>query len=244
MNVLILGEGRMGKLIRRHLELNGCQVMSTRQDDWKLGGSLKKSFQSFEKCHVVGTLPPSAWESVKGSGLEKLFSQIDVQSLTWISSTCVYEGLSGLCDENSLEIGAGKTFMSAVEKRLKQQFEDVNIVRCGGLLGEGSHPAQFLSKKRLVKIESAPVNLVWRSDAATIVGNVILANSKGQLINACSSEHPSKISYYTLMMNKLGLPVSLFELNGQSDRCIDGSKALGLGFIESYRTIYDSVITT
>ena len=91
----------------------------------------------------------------------------------------------------------------------KQSFQ-TTIVRFAGLIGYNRHPGRFFGERKVPQPDT-PVNLIHRDDCINILDNIIQQGIWGEVLNACSSTHPSKREFYSHARQVLGLPAPEFE---------------------------------
>jgi len=90
---------------------------------------------------------------------------------------------------------------------------DVTIVRLGGLYGGERNPGRFLAGRTGVGRPQAPVNLIHRDDAVGVFVHLLDRNVRGEVLNACADEHPTRKRFYTRAAEATGLVPPTFNEN-------------------------------
>jgi nucleoside-diphosphate-sugar epimerase len=139
-----------------------------------------------------------------------------VEHIILISSTAVYNGLSGKVNEQQvLDFTAEKVqVMHDAEQALLTFTGQANIIRLSGLIGPERHPGRFLSAKKAVANPEGLVNLIHQTDAVGIIKALLLRQSEASLnkaiFNGVSEAHPSRERFYQKAAKALGLPQPTF----------------------------------
>ena len=160
-----------------------------------------------------------------------------VQRIILLSSTAVYQGLTGKIDEQSaLNLTSQKAQMlKAAEqavldfsKHLSKHVSNQGVVlRLAGLVGPERHPGKFLLASKTLTNAKAPVNLIHQQDAVGLIESLLSAESAEGIFNGVSDTHVSKEQYYQAAAKSLSLPTPDFSPH-QSDeitRVVCGEKA-------------------
>lgn len=136
-----------------------------------------------------------------------------VKKIVLLSSTAVYNGLSGLVDEQSvLDMSADKvaTLVSA-EKAAEAFSGETVILRLAGLVGPERHPGRFLQGRKLLSDPQAFINLIHQDDAVGVLMEIIKDNNIRGIYNAVSATETSKQHYYHAAAKALNLPLPEFS---------------------------------
>ena len=88
---------------------------------------------------------------------------------------------------------------------------DTTIVRLGGLYGDDRNPARFLAGRTDVARPEAPVNLIHREDAVGVFLSLLEQNARGEVVNACADEHPTRRVFYGRAARAMGLEPPTFD---------------------------------
>ena len=230
MVISILGCGWYGKALAIELIENGYKVKGSTTASEKLreltdlgiesfivnadnGYSLNHS--AFFKCDLlVICIPPKRKTGESREYIKKLNLIIEAAKANNISRT-IYISSTGVYGNNKAEVDesndpnpdseSGKILLEAEELFKNTKFLSTSIIRFGGLIGPGRHPARFFAGKTLIPNGLAPVNLIHLSDCIAITEAIIANSILGYTFNACHPSHPQKAVFYTKMVEKAGL---------------------------------------
>lgn len=166
-----------------------------------------------------------------------------VSHLIFISSVSVFPETGGIFDESTLpaprsEAGKGQY---EVEQWLHQLSDiDCDIIRLGGLIGEGRHPVYSLAGKTAVSGGNQPVNLVHIDDCLRAVQLLLETPGGNRLYHLVAPQHPSRCDYYRHIAAKFSLPPPHFICSSQDPvRIVSGDKICDeLGFVYQYPDPY------
>jgi len=163
----------------------------------------------------------------KISNVVALAEKYQVKHLIMVSSTAIYNGLSGTVDENTpLDFTASKVqLMHDAEQEVLAFQGQKNILRLSGLVGPRRHPGRFLSANKLHKNGSHEINLIHQNDAVGLIMSLIKqyqpdvqgsSNTKSQsenevIFNGVSSTNSTRGVFYQCAAQALGLPKPDFE---------------------------------
>jgi len=166
-----------------------------------------------------------------------------VQRIILLSSTAVYNGLSGTVDENTpLDLSAEKVAVIAGAESAAQQFTGKTVIlRLAGLVGPARHPGRFLQGKRVLAEPQAFINLIHQTDVVGVLMNIIADHKYNGVYNAVSATEASKEHYYQAAANALGLavPEFSFETAMRFGKRINDEK---LRDNLNYQFVYDDLI--
>ena len=196
---------------------------------------------------LVLTIPPSRCpdyiETI--TKLCQLAAAQGCQHLLYLSSTSVY-GVTNI--GNSMESPQpdderGRLILAAERAVLSSDIPEVTILRSAGQYGPGRFPGRFLSGKQAVS-GGAPVNLVHLDDLISIILTIFQNKAWGQVLNACSPHHPSRLDFYTRACELMGLPAPRFSDLSSVGKLIDGSCVeQRLGYCYRHSDLYRSLET-
>lgn len=176
-----------------------------------------------------------------------------VEKVILLSSTAVYNGLSGVVTESSeLNKNAEKVAILHEAEQSVLNFNtllDDNPKRCGyvlrlsGLVGPNRHPGKFLSNGRTLKDPNAIVNLIHQEDAVGLILSILASDLSGNIFNGVSETRVTKQAYYQAAAKALALPLPNFESNSDSDsslsKVVSSEKASAS---LSYHFIHDDLL--
>ncbi|AAZ28312.1 MULTISPECIES: SDR family oxidoreductase [Colwellia] len=154
-----------------------------------------------------------------------------VEQIILLSSSAIYNGLSGDVEENSiLDMSADKVSVlnqaeQAVlsfnhpgrnESRLNALNAEVGnkkayVLRLSGLVGPKRHPGKFLLNGHMLKSPQAIVNLIHQQDAVGLIQTLLQSANCGGIFNGVSSTKVTKKQYYQAAASALQLPTPTFE---------------------------------
>ena len=234
--VSILGCGWYGLELAKELVKNGYPVKgsTTRTEKFALlrdSGIMPYLVQFDEKGEdfdaeffksevLIICIPPKRSTAEQHTFLSKLeriataAARQLIKHVIFISSTSVYGDRNIEVDENTdpqPDSDSGKAIRSA-ELLLKNTTGfDTTILRFGGLIGPGRDPGRFFAGKSDIPNGDAPVNLIHLQDCIGITMQIIDQHTYGDIINACSADHPDRASFYTAAALRSGLEKPTFR---------------------------------
>ena len=137
----------------------------------------------------------------------------EVEKVILLSSTAVYNGLSGLVDEQSiLDMNANKVAIITAAEKTAIKFSGTTVIlRLAGLVGPERHPGRFLQGKKVLAEPQAFINLIHQEDAVGILMELIEEESIRGTYNAVSATETSKQHYYHAAASALRLPLPEFS---------------------------------
>lgn len=136
-----------------------------------------------------------------------------------LSSIGVFGGAQGDVDENSTpkpESPVGIQLLE-VERTILRLGNKATVVRLGGLVGDGRHPAKQLAGKQHIPAPNAPTNLVHQKDVVAYLSTVIEKSFWGAVLHCVSPEHYQREAFYTQECKENKLPLPHFS-DEKSDR--------------------------
>jgi nucleoside-diphosphate-sugar epimerase len=153
--------------------------------------------------------------------LQDYIKKSGVKNVLFVSSTSVYEDSVEIpvYTENDPANGisdGSKQLRSAEELLKNSESFSTSIVRFGGLFGPGRNPVNYLSGKKNIKDPEAPVNLIHLEDCIGIIIEIINKEVWGEVFNAASPEHPTKVEHYSRKASENDLPLPEFDQDQHS----------------------------
>ncbi len=285
-SVGIIGCGWLGTALAQQLIAKGVEVAATRSnvdnvEELKSQGinanvlvlpseqsklTAHPVFKS--QCLIIAITPQfKQGRADYGDKIEQLIiaakASSFVEQIILLSSTAVYNGLSGNITETSaLDLSADKvTVLNQAEKAVlsfsnvpsEQVQYSANkkssyVLRLAGLVGPNRHPGKFLLNGRMLKSPEAKVNLIHQQDVIGLILSILSESIECGIFNGVSSTHVSKKEYYQTAAHALCLDPPCFEevSVAQTDeanskaRVILGDKAeANLGYQFHYADLLD-----
>jgi len=152
--------------------------------------------------------------------LRYLLDSISTQYIVFTSSTSVYAQTFGEVDEESM--CAGNPLLLQAEQLLLSSEIPTAVLRLGGLVGIGRHPAKHFSGKINIPNGKAPVNLVHQGDVIQFICTMVSASTQG-VFNVVNPAHPPRKEYYEKKCLEQGLSPCAFTDDGQG-KIVHGNK--------------------
>ena len=220
----------------------------------------------FNMHTVVVCIPPRFKQGLtnypeKISNVVALAEKHRVQHLIMVSSTAIYNGLSGTVDENTtLNFYANKVqLMHDAEQEILAFKGQKSILRLSGLVGPNRHPSRFLSANKVHKNGTHDINLIHQSDAVGLIIALVkqsqldvhdIGDSKSgneHIYNGVSDTNSTRKVFYQYAAKVLDLPIPQFE----TEQTLAGSalssskKVLGIKAVEelNYNYIHTNLLT-
>ncbi len=214
MKILILGLGWLGKDLALKLKQRNFDVIGTKravdeaetniqQIAWNTEEDLPDDLKT-DICII--TLTPSAILDLNKfeEHLNKLTIN-GVKRIIYTSSTGVYDGLENIVKEDSeLIISTDRQIKLVALENIILKHKHSVILRLAGLVGDDRIPAKFLAGKKNVAGANQPINMIHKIDAINIIELLITSQFEG-IMNAVSSNHPTRKKYYTKLCDKFNL---------------------------------------
>jgi nucleoside-diphosphate-sugar epimerase len=152
-----------------------------------------------------------------------------VERIIFISSTGIYQGLSGLVkEEDELELTVKKVSLLAKAEQTVLAFNSqASVLRLAGLVGPERHPGKFLLAKKVLSDAENKVNLIHQADAVGLILALLNKPKLAGIFNGVSDNHVSKQEYYQRAAQALELPLPEFAPSkvSVSNRVVCGDKA-------------------
>lgn len=261
LSVGIVGCGWLGSALATELLQKGCSVLATSsklENVDKLNGQGICSQQLvlpteqdklidhdiFAQQCLVLAIPPQFKQGRRdyGDKITQLVSAAQrrgiVQHIILLSSTAIYQGLSGIVDEESqLNLSSEKAQMlHQAEQSVLAFHHQANVLRLSGLVGPNRHPGKFLLANKVLKNAVGKINLIHQHDAVGLIVSLLFEGPHQGIFNGVSENHVSKQVYYQHAAKALSLPVPHFAGidSKEAIRVVNGDKAktvLGYSFI-------------
>lgn len=227
----IIGCGWLGLPFAKQLIENGAQVIGSTTSPEKMEvlraygispvllslseGNIPQ--HSFDECdHILLNIPPSSLKENYANQLLKLSSQFKPESkIIFISSTSVYSDNNQIATEQDELDGDGRNapYIIQAEKKLIEKLQKrLTIIRMAGLVGGNRNPVKFMSGKKYENGKNI-INLIHLDDCIGLINKVEHENYFGEIINGCTSEHPTKMDYYTWAAEQINVLPPIFKDN-------------------------------
>ncbi|MRJ08941.1 epimerase [Ornithobacterium rhinotracheale] len=165
-------------------------------------GKIQKWTILSELDAVVVTVPFGKRHKI--NYLEKVFSDVFSfiegfqKFLILISSIGIYpKNDEKLIFEDTYDTQSLNPAIVSVEKYMKKQFSQINILRLGGLMGDD----RYLSKYNVKDLDQK-VNHVHFHDVCRVILALIEQNVNSQVFNVVAPEHPTKRQVINYQKNK------------------------------------------
>jgi len=213
------------------------------------GDNLESFFQS---DILIINIPPRTrvqGESFHSEQIRSLLKFLKEKQLSlkiiYTSSTSVYplkndwvfeEDTEGLLENKEKFTGVNYTLLEA-ESLLKNNFENVTILRLGGLMGKGRMIGKYFAGKQ-INTGAIPVNWVHQTDVIQSITTVIEKDFWNDTLNVAATEHPTKKMVYSKISEEFNLEKPTFvSPNKQlSYKIVSNQKLLDKLGIELYYT--------
>lgn len=249
-SVAIIGCGWLGHALAKQLLVDKYKVTVTTQSKEKQQKLLKENIDTeilslpvsehkhiklsaFDHDTLVIAITPQIRQGrddypQKVAQLIKLAESGKVKRVILLSSTAVYNGLSGLVNEQAtLDINANKVaILTGAEQAAEHFLGETVILRLAGLVGDDRHPGKFLQGKKLLSDPQAFINLIHQDDAVGVIKQLISVPEISGTFNAVSATETCKEHYYHAAASALNLPAPEFssETSMHCGKRINGEK--------------------
>ncbi len=233
--VLIIGCGWLGQQLAPVLAAAGYQVFGSRRTQASAEAlpapiqGIALDFQPpwsaaqlalLQDAWLICTIPPGGRQGGTSDypqvlqQLAQLAQAAGLKGGIHISSTGIYQGLSGVVNEQAeLQLTQPRVALLAAGEQALQQQSRWLTLRLSGLMGPGRHPGRFV-QGRAVSGAMQPVNMVHSADVAAAVLQIL---SRWPLPAACynlsSPQHVTKAEFYQAAAEILGLTAASIELS-------------------------------
>lgn len=230
-SVGIIGAGWLGKVLAQTLMGRGFSVTTTAQSNERLESLRGDDIAAEKFClpfdfikndisHVkaflqktlVVCIPPQLKKGridypLKISQIVRAAELGKVEHLILLSTTAIYNGLSGEVDESSsLQPEAEKVAVLLEAEENASAFKGrTSVLRLAGLIGPNRHPGQFFRKGRTLKDPQVCVNLIHQTDVIGLILGLIESESCSGTFNGVSATHISKGQFYQMSAQSLNI---------------------------------------
>ncbi|REL25286.1 hypothetical protein DXX93_01075 [Thalassotalea euphylliae] len=224
------------------LPLTSNQALSSRQgtlasdDGCSAGGDEALEWLEGVDTMVISITPKFKHGSMAYpdhvASLVKLANQYQIGRVVLLSSTGIYQGLSGTVDEQSrLMLGEPKVaLLHQAEQAVLSGVNRACVLRLAGLVGPKRHPARFMAGKEGVGNAQTPVNLVHQLDVVGAILAMLTEHQRHGIYNVVSETHPTRAEFYQLACRQLGLTAPQFTDQQEPQlRVVAGKKYQQLG---------------
>lgn len=166
-----------------------------------------------------------------------------VKRIILLSTTAIYNGLSGLVDEQAiLDLSTEKVAIVNDAENAAREFScETVILRLAGLVGPDRHPGRFLQGKKVLSEPQAYINLIHQDDVVGVLMTIIAEQNVSGTFNAVSATETCKEHYYQAAASALNLPIPEFSFESSKGvgKRIGGAK---LRDHFNYQFIHDDLI--
>lgn len=169
------------------------------------------------------------WHSLQIKSLINEIKKARIQKVVFISSTSVYADINNDVDEFNTEepsTNSGIALRIAENLFLKETIFKTTIIRFGGLIGYDRNPGRFFAGKKQINNGLAPVNLIHRDDCIGVISHIIDCDIWGEILNACSPQHPTKKDFYTIAAKSGNFKIPEFISNLDNYKRISSNKLI------------------
>ena len=258
-SISIIGLGWLGLPLAQRLQALGYAVKGSKQSAQRadaLNDLGLNAFPLFLKDHfpkeaaqavqadvLIVTLPPSKFSPedylYQLQTLSEHAAEMGVKQLIFTSSIGVFPLHEAHFEETHWvepDNATGELLRAAENLLLRSTIPHCDILRLGGLIGQGRHPIKQLAGKRGLKQGNSPVNLLHLDDAIAAIIQLLQAPNGKRLYHLCAPVHPTKAQYYAQAAAYYGLSAPEFICaNHDPQRIILGEKICReLGFVYRY----------
>lgn len=227
-SISILGSGWLGLPLAKMFQENGYSVKSSTTSKEKMielkNLTLDPSFididdlphsltHFFNSKYLIINIPSKNLQGFKT--LITKIEQSEISHVIYVSSTSVYTTSNEEITESDKFVDYNNPF-ALIENlfRTNKQFS-TTIIRFAGLIGKNRNPAIFF-KSRIIKNQSAPVNLIHQEDCLQIIKEFITKSIWNETFNACSDSHPTKREFYSYASKSAGKVLPTFDENSHT----------------------------
>jgi len=233
--VAIIGCGWLGHALTKQLQANKCKVTVTTQNKEKKQKLILDNINAelltlpvhhpksvvlsaFSHETLIISITPQIRQGrsdypEKIAQLVEMAELGEVKRIILLSTSAVYNGLTGLVDEEAvLDINAEKVSIITRAEQAAQDFSGKTVIlRLAGLVGPERHPGRFMQGKRVLSEPQAFINLIHQDDAVGVLMEIITEQDITGTYNAVSATETCKEHYYQAAASALKLPVPEFS---------------------------------
>lgn len=218
--IAIVGFGWLGTPLGQQLEEQGYKVVGTTRNVEKIAQLASINLEAFywnsrednpiladeivtDTAYCILNFPPGKVNYIQEYGEHLLFAVKQFSEKThfiFVSTTGVYPEYIVDAKEDAFtwEENASTNHLAYAEQVLHNYLQDrLTIIRMAGLIGPNRHPAKFFAGRSGIPNGNQPVNLIEQKESIQIILHVLTKNYWGKIVNACTSNHPTRKAYYT-----------------------------------------------
>ncbi len=196
---LIIGKGWLGKRLENQLEQSFQLETTRRKSDKENCISLDfdqdiSENRTTDYDFIIITIPFGRRNSLTelSQRFQRLCQYIGAydKQLILLSSTAIYPDYSEGSITETTEIISLKEPYISIEKRLKEQYSQLVILRLGGLMGDDRYMSKYihLHHPNLTQI----VNHIHYKDVCQIIERIISIDKNDTIYHLIAPEHPTK----------------------------------------------------
>jgi nucleoside-diphosphate-sugar epimerase len=172
---------------------------------------------------------------------QRLIREIEksgLRKVVFVSSTSVYPNTNGIVTEETETL---QTPLAEIERMFSGNSGlQTTIVRFAGLFGYERKPGNFFKPGRVIDHPEGFVNMIHQDDCVNIIQNIIAQELWNEVLNACSSSHPTRRDYYLNEAQKVGR--TDLQFNEQSENKYKIVSNQKLKEVLSYSFKYDDLM--
>ncbi|MEL6594100.1 MAG: dTDP-glucose 4,6-dehydratase, partial [Bacteroidota bacterium] len=174
-------------------------------------------------------------------GYQRLVAQIEtskVKQVLLISTTSVYPLTNSIVTEKSATKASIRVDIE--DLFITNHHFDTTVLRFAGLFGGKRQPGNFFKPGRIIDHPEGYVNLIHRDDCIGIIMEILRQNLWGEVLNACSSDHPKRRAFYTWAAVQVGR--NDLSFNEQADNHYKIVSSQKLQELLGYQFKYDKLM--
>jgi len=232
MKILVIGAGWLGTQLAAQLKADGHELWLSSRNSTK-STALSEQFKHFvldlaqsvrptaelealfKDALIICTVPASRSDGDAYlralAQLATLMKNMGAVACIHLSSTGIYEGLSGDVDEQSpLQLTDPRIQLLASGEKLLKAAVPCCTLRLSGLIGQDRHPARFLSGKQAGE-PNVPVNMIHSLDICAAVSAIVQHKLWPELYNLSSPDFCSKAEFYLTACELVALEAPVFS---------------------------------
>lgn len=198
MKIAIIGCGWVGKRLAPYLKAKDHQILATTTSSEKIN-NLKEiadevyllDFNSSENFDFLNDVDVAIFSmSISRNSWHEGFKKLQksFKKTILFSSTGIYPTENGTYSERQTE--NLRSDISASENLVREKFQQTNILRFGGLMGDERN-LQKLFKNRSPENPEKATNYIHYEDILAIIEIIINSDEKSETYNLVAPEHPT-----------------------------------------------------
>ena len=253
-SVGIIGAGWLGEVLAKTLLSRGFSIQTTSQSAERIEHLQESqipverfvlpfdfsqddiaSINVFSKEVLVVCIPPQLKKGrtdypLKIENIVKGAELGQVKHLILLSTTAIYNGLSGKVSESSeLAYDAEKVAILAEAENKALAFNGrSSILRLAGLIGPNRHPGGFFKRGRTLKDPDVAINLIHQRDVVELVMGLLQSDTCEGVYNGVSNTHMSKGEFYHLASQSLNADEKpIIKNNKRIEKKVTGKIVIG-----------------